>query len=843
MDLNSIRNRYALLSILGGCLVLLAAGLTNFLLNHTRQTTAQNIVTRQHLLSRSSEIRNTVWHVREAIGHFLIDPERTQNRDLIHQTIAEAMAATQATLGSNDKLTVKQYETLRNISDQLSKLDRASEELIRTRMNPDSQYPGLTLARAEMLPRQQQILGLLTNAIHESSELVHGDQQAQHIHQLLVEVRHEWSLTISAVRMLIASRVGSFGLDSVPTQLADIELYLKTVDQQLAELNQYQRHEVMALGTEAAIDEVQKIIPEWKTGYQQLLQVQASSEWRSDIRLLRQDIDPIMEKLWTGLMQFDSALTQNADTDVQVITQIAQRQSYITWSIAAFGVIFIVIGFIALDRYLLTPISQLTRALFREAHGEKATITPRANTTETRNLLAAFNTMRELVHQRQNALEYQAMHDDLTDLPNRSLLYEKLNSILSRHTRKDDQHTLIIMDLDRFKEVNDTLGHQTGDELLIAVSVRLRYLLRDNDLIARLGGDEFAILLAHANDGEARNVARKIIKAFEAPFQINQHELYVGASLGLSSYPYHGMDAETLIKRADTAMYVAKRNRMGYAFYESIEDRNNEYTLTLASDLRNAVRDETLEIYYQLKYDLEMHMAVGCEALLRWHHPQHGNVSPTQLIPIAEQLGLINRITLWVLEKAIRQCRQWRDEGIYLSVAVNLSVYDLQSSEIVRHIQQLLEEYDVPPSYLVIEITEGAMLIEPEHAIDILNKLDAMGVRIAIDDYGSGYSSLGYLKQLPVDELKIDKSFVMDMISDDNDAVIVRSTIDLAHNLGLQVVAEGVENVDIYQLLEILDCDTAQGFYMCRPMPAEQISQYLYVNVRQIYKKNRRQGR
>jgi EAL domain-containing protein (putative c-di-GMP-specific phosphodiesterase class I) len=282
-----------------------------------------------------------------------------------------------------------------------------------------------------------------------------------------------------------------------------------------------------------------------------------------------------------------------------------------------------------------------------------------------------------------------------------------------------------------------------------------------------------------------------------------------------------------MIKRADIAMYVAKRNHLGFAFYEENSDNNDTRYLVLANDFRHALNEGKLTLAYQLKYDIAINQPVGVEALLRWQHPELGEISPTNLIPLAEQLGIINRLTYWVLEEALAQCARWRKQGIFISVAINLSVYDLLTTELVDQISDLLEKYQVPASYLVVEITENAMLIDPNNAISILEKLDAMGLRIAIDDFGAGFSSLGYLKRLPVDELKIDKSFVIDMITNENDAVIVRSTIDLAHNLGLKVVAEGVETEDIYDLLRILRCDTAQGFYLSRPDTADVITQQI----------------
>jgi diguanylate cyclase len=292
-------------------------------------------------------------------------------------------------------------------------------------------------------------------------------------------------------------------------------------------------------------------------------------------------------------------------------------------------------------------------------------------------------------------------------------------------------------------------------------------------------------------------------------------------------YPQHGTTGTALIQRADVAMYVAKRNRIGQSVYDPREDQHSVGRLALMSDLYDALDSDALELYYQPKINISSGTVVGVEALLRWHHPRFGAITPDEIIPLAEQTGLIKPLTLWVLTHAIRDCSQWLQSGIDVAVAVNLSVYNLQDTGFVSQVQDRLNNYDLPARHLSLEITESAMMANPTHAVEILTLLDGMGVRLAVDDFGTGFSSLAYLKQLPVDELKIDKSFVLQMTEDENDAVIVRSTIDLAHNLGLRVVAEGVESQDVWDLLEILGCDEAQGHFMSRPLAAAQIEQWL----------------
>lgn len=836
MDLNSLRNHYAIISVALGVFVLLAAGFANYLLTDTRTETAMNIENRHILLSRSRTIRNAVWQAREALGQFLIDPERLENQKIIRTEIGEAINGAERLLAEHDRLSVSQHEQISELKTQLLNFNVAANELIDIRLDTPRQYPSLILARTELLPRQQKVFDAYTAAIQEVIEENQNVQATSRIYNLLITSRHRWALLISNVRMLIASRIGSFGLESLVQQQQDIETFYQDFREKINQLKASMSTHDIGFITATSIEEISTLSAEWYRNYNKFLKIHTSDKWRGDTQYLRLEINPILEDVWYSLLSFDVSLEGSANTDVARLSKLAQNQSYTIWIIGIAGLFVVFIGYFYFTHSVLNPVSMLARVFSEEAHARSNIVLPEVSSTEFKTLISAFTEMRKQIRNRQDALEHQTLHDSLTNLANRTLLYERLTSAIKQSKRYKDTITLILMDLDRFKEVNDTLGHLVGDQLLIAVGMRLRDLLRDSDTIARLGGDEFAILLTHSNEDEARSVSRKVLKAFEKPFDIHQRELYIGTSIGVAIYPNHGLDAETLIKCADVAMYVAKRNRLGFTFYDASNDNYDDSYLSLANDIRQALNNEEFSVHYQLKYDINSGDPLGVEALLHWEHPELKSVPPENIIRIAEQLGVINRLTLWVMEQAIKQCAQWRSQGVYLHVAVNMSVYDLQFAEIVDRISSLLTDYDVPASYLIIEISENAMLIDPIHAIDILNKLDKMDVRIAIDDFGTGFSSLGYLKRLPVDELKIDKSFVIDMIDNENDAVIVRSTIDLAHNLGLKVVAEGVESAEIYELLAVLKCDMAQGFYMCKPVPAEKILSLLKQNESKLTK-------
>ena len=408
--------------------------------------------------------------------------------------------------------------------------------------------------------------------------------------------------------------------------------------------------------------------------------------------------------------------------------------------------------------------------------------------------------------------EHQALHDALTELPNRTLFHDRVGQALAVSRREHISVAVMIMDLDRFKQVNDTLGHASGDELLMQVGVRLRAALRESDTVARLGGDEFGVLLPKVVDSvAAASVARKLRKALEEPFTIYGLALQIEASVGIALYPEHGDDVHSLLQRADVAMYVTKEQPGGCEIYAKERDDYSPDRLTMLTELRRAIDQGELVLHYQPKAELRSGEVKGVEALVRWSHPVRGLTPPDEFIPLAQKTGVIVPLTFFVLNEALRQCRTWQLEGLDLSVGVNLSVRNLLDVHLPDTVGELLGRWEVPPSLLELEITESTILADPIRAMHVLSRLSGMGVRLAIDDFGTGYSSLAYLKRLPVDELKIDKSFVQGMDENENDAVIVRSTIDLGRNLGLRVVAEGVETAAAWRRLVALGCDVAQG--------------------------------
>ena len=420
----------------------------------------------------------------------------------------------------------------------------------------------------------------------------------------------------------------------------------------------------------------------------------------------------------------------------------------------------------------------------------------------------------------------QARTDDLTGLGNRRRLLEHLDLVLDQP--EQTPIALLLIDLDRFKEINDSLGHLMGDELLRMVRPRFESTLRTGDLACRLGGDEFAIVLAgEAPDERATSVAQRIRASLMAPFLLGETEVFIDASIGICSSPLHAQQSEQMLKLADIAMYEAKRQRLGVSMYRTGLDQVNNDRLTLANDLRQALLRDELCVYFQPKVDLRNNRLIGVEALVRWRHPTRGFVPPDEFLPLAEDTGQAAQVTTVVLDKALAQVSEWKSEGTDLRVSVNLYESDLRNEGVVARIADALERHVLPARLLQVEITEQSLMADPAGSRVVLDALQRIGVSVSLDDYGTGYSSLAYLREFPIDELKLDKTFALGMTSDHTSWVIVRSTIELAHALGMRIVAEGVEDQTTRDELLTLDCDYGQGYYWSQALAANELNGWM----------------
>lgn len=423
---------------------------------------------------------------------------------------------------------------------------------------------------------------------------------------------------------------------------------------------------------------------------------------------------------------------------------------------------------------------------------------------------------------------YSATHDIATDLPNRVLFYDRVEQAILAAKNQNKLLSILLVEFANFKEVYDTLGRNSSDLVLKQIATRLESVVLGNDSVARIDGNIFSVLVpATENENAGVMLAKNVQVALESPFKVERLSLSIHVNIGIVNFPEHGEDVDTLVQKAGVALFMASKSHEGYAVYTSSFDDHSPRRLTLMSELRQALEKEELQIYYQPKVSIKTGRVYGAEALVRWNHPKHGFVPPDEFVPMAERTRMIKHLTLWALKQTFRQCAEWRRQGLDLTVSVNLSARDLHDPELPDIVAGLAAASGIKPTWMMLEITESSIMTDPERSLEIIQRLHEMGYRLSIDDFGTGYSSLAYLKKMPLTELKIDKSFVGDVLKSENDAVIVKATINLAHNLGLQVTAEGVESREIMELLDGYACDLAQGYYLSKPVALEDFNEWL----------------
>jgi len=583
---------------------------------------------------------------------------------------------------------------------------------------------------------------------------------------------------------------------------------------------------------------------------------------------------PVTIKTYDGNVPYKSKLTPDKENIADIITaeyilhsddnkpavlisvsdkvrplfkSLPDTRKFVMISTTLITLFFIFLVTIILRRTTINPLNMLAQQLHlvcsdRNYLGKTVDVD---GTAEIRELGNNFNQMSTELGGLYNTLEEMAYTDDLTKLANRNMFQKYFNTVIQEYNCLNQPFALLLMDLDRFKTINDTLGHHIGDKLLSQVALRLEKIFQKFDaaerighkyiisrMIARLGGDEFAAIISMQDSSELeqeiKSVAESVVVAMKEPFYIDKQQLVICISIGIVLCPLHGDDKNELMRKADVTMYHAKRIQQGFDFYNDSHDEYSIRYLTLSHDLHNAIGKNQLVLNYQPKIDARSGAVCGAEALVRWEHPDLGLIGPDDFIPMAEQTGLIHTITNWILNKAMEECSKWQQgSGYNHGVSINLSAINLHNSQLPDDIASLIARHSLSAESITLEITESAIMSDPEYALEILTRLRNMQLSLSIDDFGTGYSSLSYVKKLPVNEIKIDKSFVDDICSDSNDEAIIRSIVVLSNHMQMKVVAEGVEDLESYNKLQVLDCDIIQGHYIARPMSFNAFMEWL----------------
>jgi len=823
----SLRHRFHLVAFALVVLIVILTTWSQISLHSIRSQVNSSLDNRHDLLEKTHKIRNYLLIAYRSTDGYLLDPAQKQLLPEVNDSIKQAIEHSLQLQEYGWLQQKKQNLEIVQLISSLKKLQDDINLIITVRDDVNQQYPAMAVANQDMQsPRR----GMDNAMLIVFSEFENEKTITSHpsTYKKFVELQRMWSQMLSIFRLYLANRIGSFSESAIPIQEISIETIYFEMQDLIIELEKQTTQPRLGFESSAALEDIKKDLKDWFRGFKKVQIIHASGEWRMDSTLMKTRVIPLVDQINNQLRNLETYIHENVDEDVNTYSQLAQTHRYLLLiiTISSVAVIFFIIWLS--NHYLFKPLSTLANILRTESTGKQSLEIPTSRVLETQKLVEAFIEMRHQVRIRQNELEYRALHDGLTSLPNRALLMDHIKHDLTMAKRESKALGLMFIDLDRFKEINDTLGHLVGDQVLVEVGRRFQSSLRDSDTVARLGGDEFAVLMPNTDLQGTKIIANNILESLTEPVMVNDMQLHVNASIGIALYPQHGEDTQTLMQHADVAMYEAKQNQTGLSVYNPDEDQYSLRRLALVNDLQTAIDNSEFELHYQPIISLRADSTSSqAEALLRWNTNKHGDIAPELIINLAEQTALIRSLTDWVIDQSLYQTKLWRDEGIDFYVSVNLSMYNLREEDLAEKIHRALLKYDLPSHVLTLEITESAMMFNPGHVIKILNQLSKMGVKLSIDDFGTGFSSLAYLKQLPVNQIKIDKSFISDLANDVDDQTIVKTTINLAENLGLSTIIEGVEDEEALKLLKEYGCQYVQGYLLSRPLPAEEYREFI----------------
>lgn len=822
---HGLRRSYLLISAFVSIVIITV---TIFSSLHVTNVTAQNtkaLQLQETVSNLVSNIRRDISVANTLLDQLLLSPTDEQNAD-IKTHLADAIQTLEKLNSTPGLEETGLLSLISEMNTHVKNMNSNIIKLLTLRKDTEWIYPVLTIMNRDMLN---------SNVLFTSSaELILHDLQNEQVLKRkqfifmneLISMRDTWRIMVLNFRAVLLRFAGLNKIDRIE-QEQNVILIHNQISKKITALleNSSNKYEI---DVEEALFTMSESLQDWIFHFKRFQTLREATIWRADIHFTDNNIRPVYNQAISVLEKLDNGVSNWAARNSSAVENAAYKVNLELFALSALALGFVITIYIILNRLVLRPIARISDSFSKESHGEEFVL-PRRGSKEIYNLVSAYNRMRELIEQRQNALEYQALHDNLTGLPNRALLQDRLDHAIKHADRNETSLAFMLIDLDRFKEINDTLGHHIGDQVLNEIGVRLSKCLRKSDTVARLGGDEFALIISDAEATQTTQFAKKISNTINEVLVIGNQNLYIGASIGISMYPEDGIDSDTIVRYADIAMYSAKHNNLAVALFSSQMDKTSIDNLSLLGNLREELRNQTgqLQLYYQPKIDLMTKKVISVEALLRWQHPDQGFISPEFVIRMAEQSGLISNLTAWVIEQAVFDCVQWQQNKIDIGISINLSAWNLQDPKLPIVIKNILEKNKFNPESLSLEITESAVMKDPTRAREILEQLDDMGISLEIDDYGTGFSSLAYLKLLPVNTLKIDKSFVIDMLKDPNDLIIVRSTIELAHNLGMLVIAEGVENSQTLLRLQQLKCDSAQGFHIAKPLPQYELLKWI----------------
>ncbi|MCU7947493.1 MAG: EAL domain-containing protein [Candidatus Thiodiazotropha sp. (ex Cardiolucina cf. quadrata)] len=821
-DLESYRGRYALFALLVAMALVTFAYLGWSLVKTTSQRQIENITSRTLAAGVLVDAQTQLNLLENHLQRILIEP-RVKDLDVTENTLEQLEQVLLDLVGALRRLPSGEAELANGLLEDKRLLEKEVQKLIDVRRDVESWFPAMKLMLEEMYPHNKGMLSELQLLLQEVEVGVSLDEQIDVIAQITT-LQRLWLGMTGEMRLMVANRFGLFSTSLRAGSDGHNENIFDFAERFIDRLHNLERHfdsENLGFVSSESITKMEIHFKSWMNSLEQVMVFMDKPTWRVDLHVMRETITPLLERMRFRFSSIDLNLdTQSADGITQ-LTRTAKQLSLSILGMAMLGLLMLFLAYQFIKRNLLRPIAQTALALKQEARGGLEIISqPIGNLRETQDLVDAFSEMRKQVRNRQRHLDHVAHHDALTQLPNRILFHDRLEHALAIALRGDGLVGLMFLDLDRFKQVNDSLGHLVGDELLKLIAERLTSLMRSSDTVARLSGDEFAVLIEGISSREDLSpLAEKILRAVEQPAVVAGHELRVSASIGIAVAPYDDVSVDYLIRDADTAMYEAKRQgRAAYRFFSGEMTKRASEGLKRENEIRHAVESGEFTFHFQPILDSHTGALFCFEALLRWQHPDRGILSPDHFLSVLDETGLISTLFDPLLEQAILfQKEQSRLRSEKVAISINLSARLLNDPVFCRNLLQNLVSGKISPGSLILEITEDILTQELAEADQFLQQSKALGARIALDDFGTGQASLSHLRQFPFDLLKIDMDFIRNVDVDANDASLVQAMVQLAHAFNINVVAEGVENEAQLAFLQHQGCDYIQGFLVGFP--------------------------
>lgn len=824
--LNSYRGRYLYLTT-AALVLFISFAFTNWEeITLAKQLTSENINNRRENADTLSKILNRFQMIRAQLYRFSLIPDNTQKREINDSVVQLLELAKDVDINVFDDVDA---EILNNFIVQIpTQLHNTTNDLITIRSDLELWIPATKIMTQQLSPINQNVLSLVESMLSDEDLLkVPADPFRIHV----LEFKTLWLSTMSEFYLTAATHLGLFDQNQsgLEGRRKNLRIRIENLRTKLTQLEGELSSSELGFIRDFYLPKLKQEIEKWINLQTEAEQLLMQEFWRQDILIL-QKIETLLNRYNDTIRLMQLELMNQSSSDIIRLNQINQSLSLYIILISSAGLILAILGYFFFDRNILRPIARTTRALNLQSQGFAQALEISSKASETKDLVEAFNQMSSEIRQREKRLDFMAHHDVLTGLPNRLLFNERLEHAIQLTDRNDKMVCLMLLDLDRFKLINDTLGHLFGDKLLQETATRLKQCMRSEDTIARLGGDEFAIIVENIEDmSEVDHFASKIINLFVEPFYIDNEEVHVSTSIGIVLAPVHSKDETTLTRFADIAMYQSKNlGRNQYCWFSHDLENAEESIIKFENELRDAITGEQFELHYQPIIDINDKQVISLEALIRWNHPQRGMLYPNKFISILDNPELLFDLTCWV----IRQSQQFLYQiEIQLNrvpqISINLHPVVFQQRQYRERIEQLLLNEIEYPQNFVLEVTEDTLVTDMKNSSISLENLHQTGFKIALDDFGTGQSSLSHLRVFPIDIIKIDREFIRDVISDIDDANLVKAIISLSHDLGKSVIAEGVENREQLEFLSDAGCHLIQGHLFSEPMTSQDYLHYV----------------